>query len=170
MMTPERTLKVGALADSEPASKESRKPTPGAKEGTKASSHGPPPVLARLIKFFSSLRLTVVCLGLGLVLVFAGTLAQVDIGLYKAQNEFFRSFFIYWAPKGAGFRIPVFPGGYLLGGVLLINLVTAHITRFKFTRKKAGIWLIHVGLILLLLGQLLTDLLARESALQLGEG
>src|SRR5437773_10505172 len=55
----------------------------------------------RLILFFSSLRLTVVCLALGLVLVFWGTLAQVEVGLYKAQNEFFRSFLIYWAPKGA---------------------------------------------------------------------
>ena len=79
--------------------------------------------LDRLVSFFTSLRLTVVCLALGLVLVFTGTLAQVDLGLYKAQNEFFRSFFIYWGPKGASWKIPVFPGGYLIGGVLLINLV-----------------------------------------------
>jgi len=124
----------------------------------------------RLIRFFSSLRLTVVCLGLGIVLIFVGTLAQVQIGLLQAQNEFFRSFFIYWAPKGASFKIPIFPGGYFLGSVLLINLVTAHVTRFKWTKKKAGIWIIHFGLILLLLGQLLTDMLARESALQLSEG
>ena len=57
--------------------------------------------LDRLISFFTSIRLTVVCLALGLVLVFWGTLAQVDLGLYKAQNEFFRCFFVYWAPKGA---------------------------------------------------------------------
>jgi len=124
----------------------------------------------RLIRFFSSLRLTVVCLALGLVLVFAGTLAQVEIGLLKAQNEFFRSFFVFWMPKGAAFKIPVLPGGYLLGGLLLINLTTAHLTRFQWTKKKAGIWLIQFGLILLLLGQLLTDILARESALQLAEG
>ena len=66
--------------------------------------------LKRLLAFFSSLRLTVVCLGVGLVLVFIGTLAQVDLGLYKAQNEFFRSFFIYWGPKGTSWKIPVFPG------------------------------------------------------------
>jgi hypothetical protein len=126
--------------------------------------------LDRLIKFFSSLRLTVVLLGLGLVLVFWGTLAQVDLGLYKAQNEFFRSFFVFWKPKGASFKIPIFPAGYLVGGLLLINLVAAHVTRFKFTRKKAGIWLVHVGIILLLLGQLLTDFLSRESILRLREG
>ena len=46
----------------------------------------------RLIAVLTSLRLTVVCLILAAVLVFWGTLAQVDLGLYKVQNEFFRSF------------------------------------------------------------------------------
>ena len=124
----------------------------------------------RVVKIVTSLRLTVVCLALGLVLVFIGTLAQVDLGLYKAQNEFFRSFFIYWGPKGASWKIPVFPGGYLIGTVLLVNLVAAHFSRFVWTRKKIGIWLVHVGLILLLLGQLLTDMLSRESTLHLREG
>jgi hypothetical protein len=127
-------------------------------------------LLDRLINFFTSLRLTVVCLALGLVLVFWGTLAQVDLGLYKAQNEFFRSFIIYWGPKGASWRIPVFPGGYLIGGVLVLNLIASQIRRFTFTASKAGLWMVHVGLILLLLGQLLTDLLSRESALHLREG
>ena len=127
-------------------------------------------LLDRLIDFFTSLRLTVVCLALGLVLVFAGTLAQVDLGLYKAQNEFFRSFFIYWGPKGASWRLPVFPGGYLIGGVLLINLLAAQVRRFTFSVSKVGLWMVHGGLILLLLGQLLTDLLSRESTLHLREG
>jgi len=123
-----------------------------------------------LISFFASLRLTVVLLALGIVLVFWGTLAQVEVGLLKAQNEFFRSFFIFWGPKGAAWKLPIFPGGYLVGGLLLINLVTAHAKKFTFTRKKAGIWLVHVGVILLLLGQLLTDMLSRESSLHLREG
>lgn len=127
-------------------------------------------LLDRLISFFTSLRLTVVCLALGLVLVFWGTLAQVDLGLYKAQNEFFRSFIIYWGPKGASWRIPVFPGGYLIGGVLVLNLIASQLRRFTFTASKAGLWMVHVGLILLLLGQLLTDLLSRESTLHLRNG
>ena len=126
--------------------------------------------LDRLIRFFTSLRLTVVCLALALLLVFFGTLAQVDLGLYKAQNEFFRSFLIYWGPKGASWKVPVFPGGYLIGGVLLINLVASQFQRFVFTASKIGLWMVHVGLILLLLGQLLTDLLSRESTLHLREG
>jgi hypothetical protein len=126
--------------------------------------------LDRLIRFFSSLRLTVVCLALGMIIIFAGTFAQVDVGLYKAQNEFFRSFLVYWTPHGTSWKIPVLPGGYLVGGVLLINLVSAHFSRFRLSQKKVGIWMIHAGLILMLLGQLLTDLLSNESTMHLREG
>ena len=177
MITPERTLKSSALADSTPAAKKGREEKKGqtTKRATgsptapaSSPSHGK--VLDWLIDFFSSLRLTVFCLAVGLILVFVGTLAQVELGLYKAQNEFFRSFFIYWGPKGAHWKMPVFPGGYLVGGVLLINLVTAHFRRFKLTRKKVGIWMIHIGVMLLLLGQLLTDVLSRESYMWLTEG
>lgn len=122
-------------------------------------------LLDRLINFFTSLKLTVVCLILGMTLVFFGTLAQVDMGLYQAQAEFFRSFIVFWGPKGAGWKIPVFPGGYLIGGLLLINLVSAHYRRFGLRRDKAGIIITHIGLILLLLGQLATDLFSRESNL-----
>jgi len=149
--------------------------------------------LGGLIAFFTSLRLTVVCLALGLVLVFFGTLAQDPLGLYLAQEKFFRSFFVSAAPMWAavkktlemlhiylppstaadvlyGSKLPVFPGGYLIGGVLLINLVASHFKRFAFSTSKAGIWMVHAGLILLLLGQLGTDLLSRESTLHLRDG
>ncbi|HOX57351.1 MAG TPA: cytochrome c biogenesis protein ResB [Candidatus Paceibacterota bacterium] len=126
-------------------------------------------MLDRLIRFFTSMRLTVVCLALALVLVFWGTLAQVELGLYKAQNEFFRSFIIYWSPKGAAWRVPVFPGGYLIGGVLLLNLIASQIKCFTLSVSRIGLWMVHGGLVLLLLGQLLTDLLSRESILHLRE-
>ena len=47
-----------------------------------------------LVKFWCSLRLTVVCLLAALVLVFVGTLAQVDQGLYNAQKKYFRSYLL----------------------------------------------------------------------------
>jgi hypothetical protein len=126
--------------------------------------------LDRFVNFFTSLKLTVVCLALAMLLVFFGTLAQVEVGLYKAQNEFFRSFLVYWGPKGADWRVPVFPGGYLVGGVLLINLVAGHLKRFGLSSRKIGLQLAHAGLILLLVGQLLTDMLSVESALHLRVG
>jgi hypothetical protein len=126
--------------------------------------------LTRLINFFASLKLTVVCLVLSIILVFAGTLAQVELGLYQAQEDFFRRFFVYWSLGDSGIRIPVFPGGYLIGGLLLLNITVVAFKRFAFSSKKAGIWLIHMGLILLFLGQLMTDLLSVESMLHLREG
>jgi hypothetical protein len=122
-------------------------------------------MLKILFNVFSSLKLTVACLVLGCVLVFWGTLAQVHLGLYKAQNEFFRSFFIFWQPSNSEFKIPVFPGGYFLGTVLLINLLAAHLRFYEPGKRKIGIMLIHLGVVLLLVGQMLTDALSRESAL-----
>lgn len=127
-------------------------------------------VKSRIIEVFSSLRLTVLFLCLAVLLVFIGTLAQTNEGLYAAQNRYFRSLLIWWTPAGAKWRLPVFPGGYLIGGVLLINLLSAHAKRFKFTRKKIGIFVIHAGIVLLILGQFATDLLSKEGAMRLFEG
>lgn len=124
----------------------------------------------RIFKFFSSLRLTVTLLCFALILVFVGTLAQVHEGLFQAQTRYFKSWFI-WQPTIGDHSWPIaLPGGYLIGTLLLINLFAAHIKRFQFTTKKLGIQLIHGGLILLLLGQLLTDMLSRESSMRLFEG
>jgi hypothetical protein len=128
-------------------------------------------MISSLFQFFTSLKLTVVCLGLATLLVFVGTIAQVEQGLYQAQDRYFRSFFVYWSPGGADWGIPVFPGGYLIGGVLTLNLIANYIRRYKFNRANLGLLTVHLGLVLLLVGQLFTDLLSTESAinLQLGE-
>jgi len=122
------------------------------------------------LRILSSLRLTVICLGLGMLLVFLGTLAQVHLGIHAVQARYFQSLLIYWSPPGTGWKIPVLPGGYLLGTVLLVNLITAHAVRFQLTRKKLGIILLHFGVILLLTGQLLTGLFARETQMRIDEG
>lgn len=117
--------------------------------------------------FFVSLRLTVALLALGLLLVFAGTLAQVELGIWAVQKQFFQSFIAIW--KVGPLFVPL-PGGYLVGGLLLINLIAAHVYRFRFTWRKAGIFLTHVGLILLLLGELFTGLWQEDYAMRLEEG
>lgn len=127
-------------------------------------------LINRLIAFLTSLRLTVACLFAAIALVFFGTLAQVDLGLYVTQEEYFRSIFVFWSPEGSSLSIPVLPGGYLLGGVLLANLIAAHIKRFKFTWKKSGIFLTHIGVILLLVGQFLTEVFQVESFMRIEEG
>ena len=124
----------------------------------------------RLVQILFSVRLTVTLLALAMVLVFVGTLAQVEQGLYQAQARYFKSFFVYWAPGGGQWRIPVFPGGYLVGTLMILNLIAVGSRRLWPVRGKFGLLLVHAGLILLLLGQLITDMLSVESAMRLSEG
>lgn len=130
-----------------------------------------------LLRTIISLRLTVILLGLGMVLVFFGTLDQVHTGIWETQRRYFESFFVVWKyPEQWPYfetlyflRIPM-PGGYLIGFALLINLVAAHLYRFSLSWRKLGINLVHFGLILLLVSELLTDLLAVESRMMIPEG
>lgn len=122
------------------------------------------------VKPLTSLKLTVFCLGCAMILVFLGTLDQVNIGVYEAENRYFKSFFLYFTPPGTTLKLPWFPSGYLVGGLLLVNLIAAHLARFKFTWKKAGIMVLHSGVILLLLGQLFTSLFQVESQMRLDQG
>jgi len=118
--------------------------------------------------FFVSLRLTVVLLVLGLVLVFAATIDQVHLGIWAVQEKWFRSFFVLGRLGNIPF--PIFPGGYLLGGLLLFNLIGAHLYRFRKTWRKAGIELTHFGLILLLVGELLSGLWQEDYSMRLNVG
>ena len=93
---------------------------------------------------------------------------QVNHGIYVATKTYFSSFWIY-ATFG-NLNVPFFPGGMSLGLVLLINLMAAHLTRLNFTAKKAGIWMIHMSVILFIVGGGLTVFLANESQLILKEG
>src|SRR5262252_2021859 len=126
--------------------------------------------MKKVVEFFTSLKLTVVLLSFAIVLVFVGTLAQADEGLYGAQAHYFKQ----WLVIGAhvyGHKIPlILPGGYLIGTLLLVNLVATHVYRFRFTLEKTGIQIAHAGIIVLLVGQLSTDLLSRELQVHFSEG
>jgi hypothetical protein len=126
--------------------------------------------IIRWVKPFTSLKLTVFCLVSAMVLVLVGTLDQVNIGVYEAENRYFKSFFLYFTPPGTALKVPWFPGGYLVGGLLLLNLIAAHLARFRISWKKAGILVLHSGVILLLLGQLFTSLFQVESQIRLNPG
>src|SRR5215213_1426872 len=184
-----------------------------------------PNPLKSLLAPFASLKLTVTLLAFSLVLIYAGTWAQIDHGIWQVQKDYFHSI-LYWLdpalfftrnPNGTLKSLqlftlggnPVFlkfpmPGGYTLGLLLLINLLAAHALRFKATwkdlilipalaacfaiayafppkdnlslvivlalaplpmlaavaplhKKRTGVILIHLGLILLLVGEGITS-------------
>jgi hypothetical protein len=127
-------------------------------------------MLRRLLAIITSLKLTIICLVAAMVLIFAGTIAQVHLGIWEAQQRYFQSFFVWWPSEGRGFQIPIFPGGHLIGAVLLINLIAAHAKRFHWAWRKLGIHLTHAGLIIMLAGGLFTDLFAVESHMRLSTG
>ena len=116
----------------------------------------------------ASLKLTVLLFALAIVLIFFGTLAQTHMGNWQVVNTYFRSLWLMM-PLGYGIEIP-FPGGYTLGGLMVVNLIAAHLVRFKFTWKRAGIIITHLGLILLIVGEVLTGLFAVEWQMNINEG
>lgn len=122
-----------------------------------------------VVRFFTSLQLTISCLAIGMVLIFFGTLAQVQLGINGALENIFHTFIARIPIPGSEWVIPL-PGGYLVGGVLLVNLIASHVYRFKASWKKSGIILTHVGIILLLIGELFTSLVSVENNMQIDEG
>ena len=128
-------------------------------------------MIFRLFKFLSSLRLTVTLLGCAMVLIFIATITQVELGIYEVQAKFFRSWIAWWdvMPGAKKFFIPI-PGGTLLGILLIANLLAAHGARFKLRWSKAGMIVIHSGILLMLLGEIFTGLLGREAQMTITEG
>ncbi len=139
--------------------------------------------LRRALEPLASLRLTVVLFVLSLVLVFYGTLAQVDQSNWTVTSTYFRSFFvriplevvllyINYLPKlyNPEIKEPLFqiggwipyPGGWLLGSLLLANLLAAHFVRFKLTWRRSGVLILHAGLIVMMISELITGLWAVE--------
>jgi ABC-type transport system involved in cytochrome c biogenesis permease subunit len=115
-----------------------------------------------------------------MILIYAGTWAQIDTGIWQVQKRYFHSLFcwipfqtFFPRPKPGQFHIPGgFPmlGGYSLGLLLLLNLLAAHIVRFKLAWKRTGIILIHLGLILLLVGEGITSAFQVESQMMIDVG
>jgi ResB-like family protein len=125
-------------------------------------------LLRHVRNFFVSLRLTVALLIFGMLLIFAATLDQTNLGIWGIQQKWFRTFVVMQEFRGV--PLPLFPGGYLLGGLLLINLISAHVYRFQLSWRKAGIFLTHAGLILLLVGELLSGLWQEDYHMRLSAG
>jgi ABC-type transport system involved in cytochrome c biogenesis permease subunit len=128
------------------------------------------PFWKKALAVFSSLKLTIACLVLLMILVVACTLAQVHLGTFGAVKVFIRSFWVTAQIPGLESRVPVFPGGGAVGLVLLINLMVAQAARMEFSTRKAGLWVVHAGLILLFTGEFVTGMFQVESNLTFEEG
>jgi ABC-type transport system involved in cytochrome c biogenesis permease subunit len=99
-----------------------------------------------LPRALASLKLTVTLFVCSLILVLVGTLAQVEKSMWQVMADYFRTFFAWvefrvFFPRTFFPNLPSipggfwFPGGWLLGTLLGVNLVAAHCTRFKVQAK-----------------------------------
>jgi hypothetical protein len=122
----------------------------------------------KLWDWLTSLSLTIGCLALLMILVVACTLAQVRLGTIGAVNLYMRSWF-YWMDLG-GLSIPIFPGGATVGLVLMANLIAAQGKRLELSWRKAGIWIVHAGLIILFVGEFITGGFQVDARLTFEEG
>ena len=143
------------------------------------------PIYERILKPLASLRLTVWLFVFALLLVFFGTMAQIDAGIGTVMKQYFRSWFV-WVPIkllvqfgqvffGVSRDLQVggsffFPAGYTVGFALLANLLAAHTVRFKLSWKRSGILILHAGVIILMLGELFTGLFAVEARMAIAKG
>ncbi len=99
-----------------------------------------------------------------IVLVFFGTLAQKDIGLYASQMKYFSSYYFT-----VGGFIPV-PGGRSVLLLMTINLAFSLFKKNLWKMKKVGIIIVHVGGLLLLLGGGVTAQFSSEGNMVISEG
>jgi ABC-type transport system involved in cytochrome c biogenesis permease subunit len=120
--------------------------------------------IAQVLMPLASLKLTVALFAMAIFLIFAGTLAQVNQDIWEVMSQYFRTFFAWvefqvFFPQSffAGEPPRVaggfwFPGGFLIGGAMAINLLAAHGLRFKIQahgpRLMAGVAVIALGALL----------------------
>jgi hypothetical protein len=130
-----------------------------------------------MLEIAASLRLTVALMAASMVLILAGTLAQVDEGVWTVVDLYFRSAAV-WVPIRVFLprtEDPIpgafpWPGGLTLGALLLVNLLAAHAVRFTLSVRRTGIILTHLGVILLIVGEFVTGFAAEEGQMAIDEG
>ena len=103
----------------------------------------------RLLRILGSFGLACVILLLLTLLTFMGTLEQAHASIYDVQREYFESAFLI--SDVLGIPIPM-PGAYLLLALLFVNLVVGGMIRLKRKKNRAGIFVVHLGVALLLIG------------------
>ncbi|GLH71984.1 hypothetical protein GETHLI_04860 [Geothrix limicola] len=126
-------------------------------------------IASRIGAFFKSFQLTIVLLVLLMCLVVLCTLAQVEMGTQGAVNAYMRSFVVMKHFSALPFPLPVFPGGALVGLFLTLNLI-AKTLDIKLSWQKAGMWLVHAGLVILFAGEFVAGMMQVDTNMSIEVG
>ena len=121
-----------------------------------------------MIKFLANPRIFVFTIIWMMVLVFVGTIAQRDVGLYLAQQKYFSSLLL-WLEIG-DFQVLPLPGGLLTMIILFVNLLAFFFKPNIWTKNKLGVLIIHGGALILLLGGGITAGFSNEGRMVITEG
>jgi ABC-type transport system involved in cytochrome c biogenesis permease subunit len=125
----------------------------------------------RCLEVLASLKFTVVLFLFAMVIVFIGSLAQARRDVWLVMADYFRCYVAkvdvqdLFPPSMSGtmgervaesmgrFRFLPFPGGWTIGWLMLLNLISAHVLRFHIRattpRLLGGLALILAGLLML---------------------
>jgi len=107
--------------------------------------------LRTALDVLASLKLTVVLFALAIFLILAGTLAQATMDIWDVIREYFRTpiafikFQVFFPPSFFPSKPQVpggfwFPGGWLIGAGMMLNLAAAHLVRFKVGSGGVRLW------------------------------
>ncbi len=97
-----------------------------------------------------------------MVLLIAGTIAQKDLGIYLAQKMFFSSWILWFGP------FPL-PGAYPVLGLMTLCLLAKFLLYSPWRAHQSGIILAHLGVLILLIGGMITAATQTEGFLSLKE-
>lgn len=101
-------------------------------------------LVGSVFALLSSLELAVVLVVYLGILTWLGTLAQVELGLYRTQQIYFEGWFV--PILGGVLRIP---GAYPVMALMCVNLLFGGIARLNWNWRNAGVLVTHIGIALL---------------------
>ena len=93
----------------------------------------------------------------------------MELGTAGAVNAYMRSFFVWHQFSFLTFPVPTFPGGGLVGLMLTLNLI-AKTLDIQRTWAKAGMWLVHAGLVILFAGEFVAGLMQVDTNMSIEVG
>lgn len=98
-----------------------------------------------------------------MILLVLGTVAQKDLGLYRAVEIFINSWILWIGP------IPT-PGGLTTLSIIFLALLIKFIFYSPWAWKKTGTILTHLGVLILLIGGVITAITNQEGFMIIPEG
>lgn len=123
----------------------------------------PRTIFSRAIHLIGSLELTTIGLLWLFGLTLAGTFYQLNHSIQQTVAVFFHAWFVFAGP------VPL-PAAQFVFAVLGLNLAVSTFTRIPYRWDKIGLFIVHLGLIAMVVGGMTQRFSRKESILVLAEG